>query len=510
MKRLFKKISSFNFEVIFFVKYFLPKNMQNKILQLISFWQKLKIIFQFKAHDVSTVEGTSNERYRRILITGSSTAVVKLISAFINLITVPLTVHYLGAERYGLWMAISSTLALMSFADLGLGNGLLNAVSKANGRKSVNDAQVAVSSTFFILLGIALFLFILFISIYPFISWEHVFNVKSGIAIHESGPTMLAMVIMLLINMPLGIIQRIQDGYQEGYRFQFWLILGSLLSFLGILLCIYFKSSLVWLVLAFSGGQLIATILNGVLLFNRKRQNLKPKLKYFNLVIGKQLISSGLVFFLLGLFTLLGNTSDDIIIAQTLGASAVAGYEIVKKVFLFSMFTQFIIQPLWPAFAEAMESGDIMWAKNTLKKGLLLSILSGAIITLPLVIFGKQLIQLWVGAKFVPSWSLLIGFYAFVFISNYGGVMSTFLNSGPLLAKQLLVVGLSSITAVLLKIYFSLNFGVSGIIWATVLSYSVFYIIPSYRLAFNYLNKFEQKKKNINNQVLSDIGTLSE
>lgn len=462
--------------------------MQRIINPFVLNWLKFKKIFQFTPHNITTAEGKSNERYRRILLTGGSTAIVKIFSALINLITVPLTVNYLGAERYGLWMAISSIIALMSFADLGLGNGLLNAVSKANGRNSIKDAQIAVSSTFFILLGISFLLFIIFISIFPLISWKDVFNVKSTLAIQESGSTMMVLVITLLINMPLGVIQRIQDGYQEGYRFQLWLILGSLLSFAGLLICIFLKTGLPWLVLAFSGGQLIATIVNGIYLFNRKRQYLKPKIKYFNMEIGKRLIKSGLVFFLLGLFTLLGNSSDNIIIAHTLGASSVAGYEIVKKVFLFSMLTQFIIQPLWPAFAEAMESGDIAWAKNTLKKGLLLSICSGAIITLPLLLFGRQIIMIWVGVEYIPSWSLLFGFYAFIFLANYGGVMSTFLNSGPLLTKQTIIIGLAAISSVLLKIYFSLNFGVSGIIWATVLSYMVFYVIPSYKLAFNYLN----------------------
>src|SRR5487761_2485274 len=143
-------------------------------------------------------------------------------------------------------------------------------------------------------------LFLIFLSIFPFISWKDVFNVKSALAIKESGPTMMVLVITLLINMPLGIIQRIQDGYQEGYRFQLWLILGSLLSFAGLLICIYLKSGLTWLVLAYSGGQLIATILNGLYLFNRKRKYLKPSFRYFNLKIGKGLIRSGLVFFLLG------------------------------------------------------------------------------------------------------------------------------------------------------------------------------------------------------------------
>jgi O-antigen/teichoic acid export membrane protein len=348
---------------------------------------------------------------------------VKLFTVAINLVTVPLTVKYHGAERYGLWMAISSVMALMSFADLGLGNGLLNAVSRAKGRNDPQEAQVAVSSTFFILLGISVLLFLIFISVFPFISWQDVFNVKSSLAIQEAGPTMMVLTVTLLVNMPLGIIERIQSGYQEGYRFQVWLILGSILSLAGLLICIYFRGGLMWLVIAYSGGQLVATILNGFYLLYKKRKYLKPSFKYFNLKEGKILIRSGLIFFLLGLFALIANASDDIILTQTIGPSAVAGYEIVKKLFLFSMFTQYIIQPLWPAFAEAIASGDIAWAKNTIKKALLLGIISAGIISLPILIFGKQIIMIWVSAQFIPSWSLLLGFYVFVLLGSYGGIL---------------------------------------------------------------------------------------
>lgn len=463
-------------------------------------WKTIYGIFQFKPHDTSTTDGQSKERYRRILMTGGSTAIVRIISALVNLVTVPLTVHYLGSERYGLWMAISSVLALMSFADLGLGNGLLNAVSRANGQKNIKDAQIAVSSTFFILLGIAGILALLFMSSYSFVPWEKVFNVKSELAIQESGSTVMVLFFFMFINMPLGVIQRVQDGYQEGYKFQLWLILGSILSLIGLLLCIYFKCGLTLLVMASSSGPLLATIINGFFLFSKRRPYLIPSLKYFDWKIGKQLIKSGLIFFFLGLFTLLGNTSDDIILSQTVGASAVAGYEIVKKIFIFSMFTQFIIQPLWPAFVESIESGDLAWAKKTLRKSLILSILSGAIISLPLLIFGKQIIHLWVGEQFIPSWSLILGFYAYVFIANYGGVMSAFLNSGPLISKQLLISGLAAASSVTLKIVFSLKVGMSGIIWATVVSYLIFFALPSYKIALSYLNGLTSHKKENNEQ----------
>lgn len=459
-------------------------------------WLKIRRIAQFSPHDVTTQNGKSHERYRRILLTGGTTAIVKLFSAVINLITVPLTVHYLGAERYGLWMAISSIMALMSFADLGLGNGLLNAISKANGQNSIKDAQIAVSSTFYMLLGISGVLFLIFLIIYPFIEWQNVFNAQSELAIEESGPTMFVLVIIFLINMPLGIVRRIQDGYQEGFKFQIWLIVGSLISLTGLLVCIFLETGLPWLVLAFSSGPLIATLLNGIVLFSKRRKELLPRYRNFDFTTGKYLFKAGLIFFILGIFTLLGNSSDDIILAHTIGPASVAGYEIVKKLFLFSMFTQFIIQPLWPAFGEALESGDLDWAKRTLKKAILLSIVSSAIISLPLVVFGKQIIELWVGSDFIPSWSLLIGFYVFVLFANYGGVMSTFLNSGLLIKKQLLIIGLASISSMFFKIILSINFGASGIIWATVIGYSIFYIVPSYRIAFNHLKKMSYVSKN--------------
>lgn len=465
--------------------------MMNRMMNLlVTNWLKLKKIFRFTPHDTSSIQGKSYERYRRILLTGGSTAIVKIFSAIINLITVPLTVNYLGAERYGLWMAISSVLALMSFADLGLGNGLLNAVSKANARNSKQEAQTAVSSTFFILIGISISLFLIFISFYSFVPWQHVFNVKTALAIKESGPTMMALVIILLINMPLGIVQRIQDGYQEGYRFQLWLILGSLLSLAGLLICIFFKGGLTWLVIAFSGGQIIATLLNGFFLLNGKKYYLKPKLKYFNWGVGKLLIKSGFIFLLLGLFTLLANASDNIIIAQTLGSSAVAGYEIVKKLFFFSMFTQFIIQPLWPAFGEALESGDIDWAKRTMLKGLKLSMIAGAIISLPFLLFGKEIVAIWVGREFTPSWPLLLGFYIYVILNNYIGVMSTLLNSSILVKRLVFPLALTALVSVLLKVILSLNIGVSGVIWATIIGWSIFYAIPCYYVSKSlFINK---------------------
>lgn len=458
------------------------------IIQISKYYKKLKKVFNLTFHDLSTEQGKSLERYRRILLTGGSTLIVKIFSASINLVTVPLTLHYLGSERYGLWMAISSILTLMSFADLGLGNGLLNAISKAHGKNSIKDAQIAVSSTFYILLSISGLLLLIFIIIFPYIAWQNIFNVHSELAIEESGSTMFVLVIIFLVNMPLGIVQRIQDGYQEGFKFQNWLIAGSILSLVGLLICIYLETGLPWLVLAFSSGQLIATIMNGIVLFGKRRKELLPHFRHFDFITARYLFKAGLLFFFLGFLTLLGNASDGIILAQTTGSYAVAKYEVVKKLFMFSMFSAFFITPFWPTFGEAIESGDYMWAKKALQKLLKISIISGIFFTLPFLIFGKQIIFFWVGIKYVPSWSLLIGFYIYIILNNYIGVMSTLINSSQLLKKLILPMTLTALTGITLKIFLSYNFGDSGIIWATNISWSLFFVIPSFKISKLILN----------------------
>lgn len=453
----------------------------------------IRSVLKFKPFDISTEDGRSKERYRRVVLTAGSTFVNRGVTVLTGLISIPLTVHYLGAERYGLWMTISSVVAFLAFSDLGLGNGLLNAISRANGLDNQAEAVTAVSSVFFILSGIAIFLSVIFWIIYPHVSFERVFNVTSYAAIRESGPAMAIFVLIYLINMPLGIIERIQMGFQEGYKSQLWLSAGAILGLVGVLTAIYFKAGLPWLVLAISGGPLLATLINGFYLLIFSRPYLFPKWKYFNLTISKNLIGVGIVFFVLLFFGIIGNYADNIVIAQVWGASAVASYAVTKKLFLVTQINMFILQPLWPAFGEAMARKEYRWVKRTLNRILKFSLTTGMLAALPLLIFGKPIISFWVGAKLVPSSALLIGFFFWVILANYGGTMSVFLSNDSLVRKQCFFIGVTGISSIILQIILVRSCGVAGAIWAPLIAYGLFFVIPSYRLAFGTLDRLINK-----------------
>src|SRR5215207_4315622 len=70
-------------------------------------------LFRVRPFDTTTPEGRSRERHRRVALTALARAMTRGLGILISLITVPLTIHYLGPERYGLWMTISSFIALL-------------------------------------------------------------------------------------------------------------------------------------------------------------------------------------------------------------------------------------------------------------------------------------------------------------------------------------------------------------------------------------------------------------
>jgi O-antigen/teichoic acid export membrane protein len=433
----------------------------------------------FKEFDISQKQGRSNERYRRAALTVLSSGLTKSVSILTSLISVPLTLTYLGTERYGLWMTINSVILMMNFADLGIGNGLMNAISEVHGKDDREAASQYVSSGFFLMLAIAGFILAVFALIYPFISWSRVFNVSSAIASREAGPAMAAFVVCFAVNIPLGIVQRVQMGYQEGFNNNLWQGLGSIFGLLGVLLVIYLKAGLVWLVLAMAGGPALAQLLNGLVLFRRQRPWLRPQRKGASWKSAKKLLRIGLLFFLLQIAVALSYSSDNLVAAHVLGPEAVAQYSIPSRMFNYILlFMGMVLFPLWPAYTEAITRGDTHWVKKTFLKSMLWSLLLVSLPSIFFTIFGVQILHLWVGPEITPSFSLLLGLGLWTILGSVGTAVGMLFNAANILRFQIVCASLMSIGALLAKILLSHTIGLSGIIWGTIIAHSLFFWLP--------------------------------
>jgi O-antigen/teichoic acid export membrane protein len=429
---------------------------------------------------MSTEEGRSKERYRRATLTTISSAAAMGASLLTTLISVRLTVRYLGTERYGLWMTVISFLAMLSFADLGMGNGLLNAISEAHGKDDRESARKNVSSAFFMLSGVAVLMLLVFAIAYPFVPWPRVFNISSPLAVKECGPTVLVFVFCFALYLPLCVVQRVQMGYQKGFASNLWRATGSLLGLGGLLLAIHLKKGLPVLVLAVLGGPAIADLLNSIEEFGWSKPWLFPAWSCFDREVARRILVLGSQFFLLQIAGALAFSSDNIVAAQVCGSAAVTQYAVPMRLFAASASVVGIFySPLWPAYGEAAARGDIDWAKRTLIRSLGGTLIASALLGTILVLFGNVIIYYWVGPQIRPSFSLLCGMAIWSVLGTLGGAQAMFLNATNRIRFELMCAVPLAITAVLAKIVLARWIGIPGIIWGLVIAYALTTVLPS-------------------------------
>jgi len=438
-----------------------------------------KKYFSFKPFDLNTENGRSSERYRKMILSSFASICSNGIGLAVNFIMVPLTYAYLGKEGFGLWMAISSLIMVLSFTDLGLGNNLLNEVAYGSGEEDIKHIRSSVTNTLIPLIFVSLLLVLLMLVGNSQVNWINFFKLTEHASINEINKSVLTFVTIFIIGLPIKIINPVNDGFQEGYVNNFWQSIGNIFGLLNLFLCVRFQQGLPYLILAYSGTQLLATIMNfsvGVI----RKPFIRPSYKYIDFRKIKYMLKSGFVFFLLGFFTLAGLQVDNIIIANKLGADYVASYSILQKLVMLTFIVMVFIQSLWPAYAEAISRNDINWVQKTIKRMLKYSLLGGILFALSFYIFGPFVIEIWVRHDLQISKSLLLGFSFYSLIWILVGNVAVILNSGKFLKFQLMILSTTAVIAILLKLYLIKSFGISIIIWLTNFTFLFFFIIPAY------------------------------
>ena len=223
----------------------------------------------------------SVERNRRAALTGLTSIMAKFVVPVTTIVSVPLTYRYLGMDRYGLWMTMTSFVLFLGFADFGVGNGLASAVSEAHGKDDPQLAQRQISCGFFLLCFLALGIFLLLSIVYPLVPWGRLYGTSSALAGRGGGtgngdPDRLHRTEHGL----LGTVLRVQIGYQQGFVADLWNAGGNALALAGIIFVTRVGGGLPTLVLAVAGAPVLITALNWVVQFLRVRPWLRPQFAF--------------------------------------------------------------------------------------------------------------------------------------------------------------------------------------------------------------------------------------
>jgi O-antigen/teichoic acid export membrane protein len=441
--------------------------------------------------DLTTHPGRAAERHRRVFLSAVSSGVAWATSLATALVIVPVVLHYLGHELYGVFATITAIAGLVGWADFGLGNGLISEVAAAQGRDDSDSTARAVSTAFFALLGLAIVLGVLFAVVYPFVPWDSIFNV-SGDAASGVGAAAAAFAVGVLLALPLGVVQRAEIGLQEMFVASLWQALGSLLGLTGVIIAVAVGASLPYIVLAVAVAPAVALAGNGGELFFRRRPWLRPSLKRVDRDVAGALLRIGSLFFVLQIAVAVAYESDALVLTQILGPSAVTTYSVTMRVFLVvPALAGFVLAPLWPAYGEAIARGDASWVRQTLRRavkgGLLLSV-SGATV---LALVARPFIQVWAG--FRPPYLLVVAAAIWVVVMTLGAVLAAFLNGARVIRAQIVLALMMMIANLGLSIAFTHWMGVSGVIWGSIAAEGAVVVIILAVIAPRVLSRLESR-----------------
>ena len=86
-----------------------------------------------------------DQRYRKASLTAIFSIVTQAVVILTGLVTVPLVLNYVGVEKFGIWMTLTTGLSFIAFSDFGIGIGTQDKMAQYYGLQN----YIAVRNSFY-------------------------------------------------------------------------------------------------------------------------------------------------------------------------------------------------------------------------------------------------------------------------------------------------------------------------------------------------------------------------
>jgi O-antigen/teichoic acid export membrane protein len=396
--------------------------------------------------------------------------VASVLAISISFIYVPLLLNYLDAERYGVWLTMTSIVGWFTFFDGGLGKGLKNNLVIALVKDDKILAREYISTTYAILSLVFIGLLVLLYMVNPFLRWKGILNVDG---ISEKELSLLALVVFtfFFLRFILKIIGVVSDAKQEPAINKFFAPIASLISLIVILILIETThGNLVILGFALSFTPVLVLLVASLILFNKRYRDLKPNYKLIKLKHVKVLSILGGKFFFIQISTLVLFSLSNFLIIQYLGPKEVVQYNIALKYFQAPVMVYGIIMtPIWAATTDAYVKGDTNWLKNVMKKLNKFSLLF-VIGIITMYIISDWAYKVWLNDEIIVTNILNITMMCYAIITVILSPYSQFINGFGKLTLSIRITFFKIILFIPIAIFLlKSSAGVAGVMITTVL-----------------------------------------
>ena len=432
---------------------------------------------------------SNNARTDRIKKNIGATFVLRIISIITSFMLVPMTIEYVSAEMYGIWLTLSSMIQWLSFFDVGFGNGLRNKLAAALALEKYDQGKIFVSTTYFILGLIFAIVGCIVWFVIPVVNWSMLLNVSS-----ELDETLVSVVRIVLVTFVIQIVLKVIQNVCQAHQLQSFSSAIDTFSNVLALGGIYILTqttfpSLQNLALVFTLCPIALLVVFTVCLFSTKFKKIAPSFSCIRLNCAGDIFSLGSKFFVIQIAAIVYFQTTNLIISNICGVESVSVYNVAYKYLNIAlMILSIILAPIWSAFTDAYAKEDFSWMNQLFNKLLKVYLLC-ALGIVCLVIASPIVYSLWLGDKLLVPITVTVSLAFYMIVLAWSQMLVTIINGVGKVKMQMWCS--IFVLVVYLPLSFSLGhqLGLIGIIIALLLT-----AVPNAIVAYVQVKKILMRK----------------
>jgi O-antigen/teichoic acid export membrane protein len=385
------------------------------------------------------------------------------------MISVPILLSYLNAEKYGVWLTISSIVMWVHHFDLGLGHGLRNKFAEALANKDTLRAKNLVSTAYVSMSILMSIILIITIPLVMISNWNKILNVDT-IDNSELIKSVLLVLIIFILRFIFQLISVILKADQRPAISDAFLPIGSTITLILVLLLRYFVPDSLFVACAvIAVPQMLILALSNFYFFKTQYKQYRPSIKYFGKKYLKDIYSLGLKFFIGQLAVLIIFNSHNFILIQVVNPEEVTVFNIAKKLFSLPLtYFMIVLTPYWSAITEAYTKDELGWIKSNMNKLLKLGLFISLGIVI-MLIFSPFLYKIWIGDRVSIPFKLSLIFAVYNIGTIFLAPFTHFINGVGKLSLGIRVVIFKMVVFLPVSIFLTNKFGAMGLVFGMLI-----------------------------------------
>ncbi len=364
-----------------------------------------------------------DHRYQRAALTTIVMVAFRISNIVIGLLTVPITLRYLGEDLFGIWMVLMSLVGILSFYDFGIGTGLRNILIECSAKDDLESPKIFIGNALFLLTVLALLMIVIVCTVLPFAPWGDLIKCKDPTSLAEILPTAQAVLFMFALGLPISQLQQIANAYQRGYLGYLCLLFGRVFAFFFILWCVNDKQPLWVLAGGYVGIPFFVTLI-GWLVFLRVAPAYRPWPIYPRWDVIHRLFGIGFYVLVHHLSYAMIHTSGVLLIANTISSASTIAYSVTNQLLgVSNILTSSLLVGVSVAVGESWHRKEYHWVKTIIRRSEISTFLFAIIPLFLLLLLGQSFIFWWTKShNAVPSLFLLTSCVLLAAASSIGSI----------------------------------------------------------------------------------------